>query len=181
MSVGMLMLRVVVGLLFMGHGAQKLFGWFGGGGREGTAGFLASLGYRSPRLMSLVGGITEGLGGLLIAFGLFTPVGSALIVGMMVSAILVVHLPNGVWNQNGGIELPLVNIMAATAIAFRPGRYSLDSAFGIGLNGRLFGVLALSVGLLGAVVVTVTMRRAPEAVTAEYPAAEKPEKPSRAA
>lgn len=178
MSIGMLMLRIVVGLLFMGHGAQKLFGWFGGGGQEGTAGYLSTLGYRRPRLMALVGGLTEALGGLLIALGLFTPVGSALIVGMMVSAILVVHLPNGVWNQNGGLELPLVNIMVATAIAFRPGRYSLDSAFGFGWNGRLFGVLALSVGLLAAVVVTVAMRRAPEAATAEYPAAEKP---SRAA
>jgi putative oxidoreductase len=154
----MLILRVVVGLLFIGHGTQKLFGWFGGGGLDGTSGFFGSLGYRSPRTMALVGGLTETVGGLLVLLGLFTPLGSALIVGMMVSAILSVHIDKGMWNSNGGIEFPLVMIASATAIAFGPGRYAIDRALDFGWNGKLSGVLALSVGLLAGVVVEVTMR-----------------------
>jgi len=77
-SVGMFILRVVVGLLFIGHATQKLFGWFGGEGPEGTSGFFGSLGYRSPRTMALVGGLTETVGGLLVLLGLLTPLGSAL-------------------------------------------------------------------------------------------------------
>jgi putative oxidoreductase len=175
-SVGMLILRVVVGLLFVGHGTQKLFGWFGGGGPEGTTGFLGSLGYRSPRTMALVGGLTETIGGLLVFLGLLTPLGSALIIGMMVSAILAVHFDKGLWNTNGGIELPLVLIASATAIAFGPGRYSIDRAVGFGFDGRLSGVLALSVGLLAAVAVEVTMRRAggPDATALEEPTEEQP-------
>ena len=158
MSVGMLILRVVVGLLFIGHGTQKLFGWFGGGGPEGTSGFFGSLGYRSPRTMALVGGLTETVGGALVLLGLLTPLGSALLIGMMVSAILSVHLDKGLWNSNGGFEFPLVMIAAATAIAFDPGRYAIDRALELGLDGKLFGVLALSVGLLAGVAVEVTMR-----------------------
>jgi putative oxidoreductase len=100
----MLLLRIVVGLLFVGHGTQKLFGWFGGHGREGTARFFGSLGYRPPETMAVVGGLVETTGGLLLLLGLFTPFGSALIVGMMVAAILSVHAPKGIWNENGGLE-----------------------------------------------------------------------------
>jgi putative oxidoreductase len=157
-SVGMLILRVVVGLLFIGHGTQKLFGWFGGGGPEGTSGFFGSLGYRSPRTLALVGGLTETVGGVLVLLGLLTPLGSALIIGMMVAAILAVHIDKGVWNSNGGIELPLVFIAAATAIAFSPGRYAIDRALDLGLDGKLSGVLALSVGLMAGVAVEVMMR-----------------------
>lgn len=158
MSVGMLILRVVVGLLFMGHGTQKLFGWFGGGGPEGTSGFFGALGYRSPRTMALVGGLTETVGGVLVLLGLFTPLGSALLIGMMVSAILSVHIDKGLWNSNGGIEFPLVLIAAATAIAFGPGRYAIDRALDLGWDGKLSGVLALSVGLFAGVAVEITMR-----------------------
>jgi putative oxidoreductase len=157
-SVGMLILRVVVGLLFIGHGTQKLFGWFGGGGPEGTSGFFGSIGYRSPRTMALVGGLTETVGGVLVLLGLLTPLGSALLIGMMVSAILSVHLDKGLWNTNGGIEFPLVLIASATAIAFSPGRYAVDRSLDLGLEGKLWGVLALAVGLLAGVVVEVTMR-----------------------
>ena len=173
MSVGMLILRVVVGLLFVGHGTQKLFGWFGGGGLDGTSGFFGSLGYRSPRTMGVVGGLAETVGGLLVFLGLLTPLGSALIVGMMVSAILSVHIDKGLWNSNGGIELPLVMIASATAIAFGPGRYAIDRALDLGWNGKLSGVLTLSVGLLAGVVVEVTMRSTtPPATAFEEPTEE---------
>src|SRR5687768_221977 len=98
--------------------------------------------------MALVGGLTESVGGVLVLLGLLTPLGSALIIGMMVAAILSVHIDKGVWNTNGGIELPLVFIASATAIAFSPGRYAIDRALDLGLGGKLSGVLALSVGLL---------------------------------
>ena len=177
MSVGLLILRVVVGLLFIGHGTQKLFGWFGGGGPEGTSGFFGSLGYRSSRTMALVGGLTETLGGLLVLLGLLTPLGSAMIVGMMVSAILAVHIDKGLWNSNGGIELPLVFIAAATAIAFGPGRYAIDRALGFGWEGKLSGVIALSVGLLAGVAVEVTMR----SIAAPATSADEPTEEHRAA
>jgi putative oxidoreductase len=172
-SVGILLLRIVVGLLFIGHGTQKLFGWFGGHGREGTARFFGSLGYRPPHVMALVGGLVETVGGTLLLLGLVTPVGAALIIGMMVSAILAVHISNGIWNENGGIELPLVYIFAGLAMAFSPGRYSLDRLIGIELNGRVAAVAALGVGIIVAVGLAVARefdRREP--ATEELPPAE---------
>jgi putative oxidoreductase len=151
MSVGILLLRIVVGLLFIGRGTQKLFGWFGGHGRSGTARFVGSVGYRPPETMALVGGLAETVGGTLLLLGLLTPIGAALIIGMMVSAILTVHISKGVWNENGGLELPLVYIFSALAIAFTPGRYSLDRVIGIELNGRVASVAALGVGIIVAV------------------------------
>ena len=161
MSVGMLILRIVVGLLFIGHGTQKLFGWFGGGGREGTTGMVGSLGYRSPEQMALVGGILEAAGGLLLLLGLLTPLGAAFIVAMMVSAILTVHAPNGIWNTNNGIELPLVYIAAAFAAAVAPGRYSLDRALGWGWNQKMVALIALLVGIVAGVVAAVAFRTPP--------------------
>jgi putative oxidoreductase len=152
------LIRIVVGLLFIGHGTQKLFGWFGGHGREGTAGFLASLGYPSPENAAVFGGVAEAGGGLLVLLGLLTPLGSALIILMMVSAMLAVHVRNGIWNTSGGIELPLVYLIVATAVAFGPGRYSLDRLFGLGWNHRLVAVIALLVGIVGGVVVTLLRR-----------------------
>jgi putative oxidoreductase len=176
-SAGLLILRVVVGLLFIGHGTQKLFGWFGGGGLEGTSGFFGSLGYRSSRTMALVGGLTETVGGVFVLLGLLTPLGSAMIVGMMVSAIVSVHIDKGLWNSNGGIEFPLVLIASATAIAFGPGRYAMDRALGFSWDGKLSGVLALSVGLLVGVVVDVMMR----STAAPTIAADEPTEEHRAA
>jgi putative oxidoreductase len=160
-SVGMLILRIVVGLLFIGHGTQKLFGWFGGGGREGTTGMVGSLGYRSPELIGLLGGLAEAIGGLLLLLGFLTPVGTALIVAMMISAILAVHAPNGVWNTNNGIELPVVYIAAAFAAAVAPGRYSLDRVIGWGWNQRFAAMIALTVGIVAGVVAAVAFRTPP--------------------
>jgi len=175
MSVGILLLRIVVGLLLVGHGTQKLFGWFGGHGRAGTARFVGSLGYRPPETMAIVGGLTETVGGTLLLLGLLTPLGAALIIGMMVSAILAVHVSRGIWNENGGLELPLVYMFAALAIAFTPGRFSLDSALGIDWNGRVAAVAALGVGIIVAVGLAVARefeRREPATTTEELPPAE---------
>jgi putative oxidoreductase len=162
MSIGMLLIRLVVGLLFIGHGTQKLFGWFGGHGREGTAGMMSSLGYPAPGAAAVFGGVAETVGGLLLALGLLTPLAAALIVMMMVSAILAVHARNGVWNSSGGFELPLVYLVIAAAVAFGAGRFSLDHVIGWGWDHRLVASIALIVGILGGVAVSLMRRPAGE-------------------
>jgi putative oxidoreductase len=148
MSIGLLILRIVVGLLFVGHGTQKLFGWFGGGGPAGTEGMMGSLGFRPPRPVAYVGGLAETIGGLLLAFGLLTPLGTVLIVAMMTSATLSVHLDKGLWNQHGGYELPLVYATAATVCAFGPGRYSIDALLDLGYDHRAAAIVAVTVGVV---------------------------------
>jgi len=147
-NIGLLILRVVVGALFVGHGTQKLFGWFGGHGLEGTGGFFGQLGYRPGRAMAGMAGVAEAGGGLLLMLGLLTPLGAAAIIGMMLNATLSVHLPKGVWNSNGGFELPLTNAAAAACLAFTgPGRYSIDDAAGWQLWGVAWGLIGVAVGL----------------------------------
>jgi len=128
-DVGLLILRIVLGIVFMGHGAQKLFGMFGGPGIAGTTGFFASLGVPMPGVMAWVVGLFEFLGGLYVLIGFLTPVGGIMISCVMIFAIFLVHLPKGFWNGNGGMEFPLVNIAAALALTFAgPGRYSVEGA-----------------------------------------------------
>src|SRR3954454_16877023 len=124
MSYGILLLRVVVGLTLAGHGAQKLFGWFGGHGPRGTAAFFGgTLGFRSPLLMALLAGTSE-LGGLLFAVGFLTPLASLGIVSTMLVAIATVHWKNGFWAASGGYEFNLVLLTVATAVAATgPGRF----------------------------------------------------------
>jgi putative oxidoreductase len=140
-------LRIVVGGLFVGHGLQKLFGWFDGPGIDGTAGMLHSLGYRPSRQHALLAGMTEAGGGLLLFFGLFTPLAAAAIVGVMLNATLSVHRPNGLWVQNNGYEYPLVLGATAFAIALGGGgKYSVDNAIGLHTGGW-WGLLSLLFGL----------------------------------
>ncbi len=111
MSLGILIIRIVVGLLFVGHGTQKLFGWFGGNGRDATASFYENnLGLSPGWLMALAAGTAEAGGGILIALGLLTPLGAAAITAVMVMAIATVHFKNGIWSTNGGYEYNLVLI-----------------------------------------------------------------------
>ena len=159
MSIGLLILRIVVGLLFVGHGTQKLFGWFGGGGPAGTEGMMGSLGFRPSRPVAYLGGLVETLGGVLLALGLLTPLGTVLIVAMMTSATLSVHIDKGVWNQNGGYELPLVYATAATAIAFGPGRYSIDALLDLGDDHRVAAIVAAALGIVIGVVANATRGR----------------------
>src|SRR4051794_35084680 len=143
----MLILRLVVGGLFVGHGLQKLFGWFDGPGIEGTAGMLDSLGYRPGRNHAVLAGLTETGGGALLVLGLFTPLAAAAVVGMMLNATLAVHRPNGLWVQNNGYEYPLVLGTAAFAIALAGGgAYSFDNGIGLHTSGW-WGVVSLLLGL----------------------------------
>src|SRR6476660_4951695 len=97
MDLGLLIIRLVIGLLFIGHGAQKLFGWFGGYGLKGTGGWMESIGIKPGVPMAFLAGMTELLGGLLFAAGLLTPLAGIMIAGTMVMAISKVHGANGLW------------------------------------------------------------------------------------
>src|SRR5512138_2995266 len=103
MSFALLVLRVVVGVLFAGHGAQKLFGAFGGHGIDGTAGFFEALGMRPGRRNAIAAGAELG-SGVLLALGLLTPLAAVLLISVMVVAIATVHAPKGPWVTEGGYE-----------------------------------------------------------------------------
>ena len=126
MNVGLLIIRLVVGLLFIGHGAQKWFGWFGGYGLKGTAGYLESIGAKPGVLMAFLAGGAEILGGLLFASGVFTWAGALLIALTMLVAIFKVHGANGLWVTNNGYEYPLVLLAVVIGVALiGPGAYVL--------------------------------------------------------
>jgi len=149
MDIGLLVLRLAVGLTMAAHGGQKLFGWFGGYGLNGTGGFLESLGFRPGRVHAALAGTAEFGGGLLIALGLLTPVGAALIIAVMVVAIGSVHLPKGFFVSDGGFEYNLMIVASSIALAFAgPGAYSLDAVEGLNLAGWLPGVVTLVAGLV---------------------------------
>jgi putative oxidoreductase len=148
----LLILRIVVGLLFIGHGSQKLFGWFGGHGPEGTGQFLDSLGYRPGRGMAIAAGGAEFFGGLFLALGFLTPLASAMIIGVMLNAILSVHWSKGIWNSNGGLEFPLVMAAVAAAVSIAgPGRFSLDRALGIPVGRPVWQVGGILLGVVSGV------------------------------
>jgi putative oxidoreductase len=152
MDLALLVLRLVVGLLFVGHGAQKLFGAFGGGGLEGTAGMFDNISLRPGWLHARAAGTAEFLGGVLIALGLFTPFAAAALIAVMTAAIITVHARNGIWNTNQGYEFNLVLIAAVFALAgIGAGSWSLDNAFSFDLHGVIWALGALAAGIIGGV------------------------------
>ena len=127
-NIGLLIIRLVVGLLFVGHGAQKLFGWFGGYGIKGTGGWFESIGVKPGVTMALLAGLTELIGGLLFALGLLTPLAGIMIAGTMVMAIAKVHGPNGLWATENGYEYNLILIAVTIGVALTgAGQYALDA------------------------------------------------------
>lgn len=164
MDVGLLLLRVVVGALFIGHGSQKLFGKFGGSGPEGTAGMMSHLGYRNARGMAGLTGVTETVSGVLLVLGFLTPFAAAGIIGVILNAIVSVHAPKGMWNQNGGMEYPIVMSTVAAALAFAgPGAYAIDTAFDLELAGAAWGLSAILLGVITGSIVAMSRRPAPAA------------------
>ena len=164
MSYGILYLRLVVGLTIAAHGAQKLPGWFGGGGQKGTAGFLASLGFRSAGLMALLAALGE-LSGLLLAAGLVTPLAALGLITVMATAIITVHWKNGFFSGNGGFEYNLVLLSAGAAIAaIGPGRFSVDRLIGWddAISGVWWGVGVLVVGAVVGALNVAVFRRTPQ-------------------
>jgi len=161
-DIGLLILRLVVGLIMAGHGAQKLFGWFGGPSLQGTTGWLRSLGLRPALFWALMAGLSEFGGGLLLALGFLSPLGSLGLIGAMLMAIILVHWGKGLWNANGGSETPLTNLAAALALAFTgPGAYALDTVLGIKLPEPITLLVGLVVVVLAVAVALLSQARQP--------------------
>ena len=163
MDIGLLLLRLTVGLTLAAHGTQKLFGWFGGPGLDATGQFFTMLGFAPGRRHALMAGLAETGGGLLLALGLLTPVGAALVLGVMLVAAVTVHIEKGFFAQNGWYEFTLVLGAGALSVAFMgPGLLSLDALLGYSMSGILWGVGAFFVGLLGGAIQLVLRRPAPQ-------------------
>ena len=162
MELGLFLLRITVGLTLAAHGAQKLLGWFGGYGIAGTAGWLESVGFRPGRVHAILAGVTEIGGGLLLAIGLATPLGAAIVASVMIVAAVSAHLPRGFFAQNGGFEYTLVLGVAGLTPAFTgPGRASLDAVLGWELGNAAWGAAALALAVVGAAGQLVQRRTAP--------------------
>jgi putative oxidoreductase len=128
LNIGLLIIRLVIGLLFVGHGAQKLFGWFGGHGLKGTGGWFESIGMKPGVTVALFAGLAELIGGIFFTLGLLTPLAGIMIAVTMLMAIIKVHGPNGLWATANGYEYNLTLMSVAIGIALiGPGKYALDA------------------------------------------------------
>ncbi|HEX7807654.1 MAG TPA: DoxX family protein [Thermoanaerobaculia bacterium] len=165
MDLGFLIARIVFGVLMAAHGAQKMFGWFGGYGLTGTVGFFEGLGFKPGRLFAAAAAGGEIVSGLLIAFGLFGPIGPALVLSIMIVAAVTVHW-HGVFAMSNGVEVPLLYATAAVALALTGfGRFSLDALLGI-TNLWTPAIVAgtLAAGVAGGII-NLSLRRRPVTVS----------------
>jgi putative oxidoreductase len=150
LGLGLLVLRVVVGLTLAGHGAQKLFGWWGGPGLKAWTEGVAKMRIRPAVPFAWLAALAELGGGLLLAVGFLSPLGSLAIIGTMLVAIATVHWPNGFWNAKRGYEFNLTIVAAAVAIGLAgPGTYSIDQAIGLQLPEPVTFLLGVVVVVLG--------------------------------
>jgi putative oxidoreductase len=167
MDAGLLIARLVFGLLMAAHGTQKLFGWFGGYGLAGTGGFLEALGFRPGRFFAGIAAVSEVVGGLLLVAGFLGPIGPALVLAVMVVAAVTVHAQHGLFATTNGIEVPLLYATAVVTLGLTgPGSYSLDS--GLGLESVWTSAVVWSVLAAGAVggILNLGLRRTPPQVPA---------------
>jgi putative oxidoreductase len=161
MSITRTILRVTIGGLFIGHGTQKLFGWFGGKGLDATADGFEHLGLRPGRPNAIAAGVTETGGGALLVLGGATPFAAAGLIGTMITAIKRVHRTNGPWASDGGFEYHLVMIGALlTLVEGGPGPLSIDRASGNERRGVAWAAWSLVAGVAGAAAVDSLARRA---------------------
>jgi putative oxidoreductase len=159
LSIGLLVLRVVVGLTVAGHGAQKLFGWFEGPGIAGFSGALASLGIKPERPWAILAGLAEFAGGVLVATGFLTPIGALTVCGSMITAILFVHWSKGFWATKGGFEFPLTIMAVMVALSITgPGAFSLDQALRVALPEPATWLVMAVLVVLGVVAALVLVR-----------------------
>jgi putative oxidoreductase len=162
MDYGLFVLRLTVGLTLAAHGAQKLFGWFGGPGLDATGQGLASLGFHPGRRHALMAGLVEAAGGSLLALGLFTPVAAAIVCSVMLVAAVSAHVKQGFFISRGGFEYTLVLGVAGLTLAFTgPGTLSVDNWLGQSVGGAFWGIAALLTGLGAGAVQLVQRRQAP--------------------
>ncbi|MEV8021174.1 DoxX family protein [Streptomyces sp. NPDC086554] len=157
-DLGLLLLRVGTGGVLAAHGAQKLFGWFGGHGIEGTGAFMESIGYKPGKANAMVAGLAEAGGGVFLALGLATPAAGSAAAGAMAGATAV-HAPNGFFSMGGGYEYPAYLGLVSAALAVTgPGAYSVDDALGHSFN-RAWMVPAALAGTAVGVLVSVGSRQ----------------------
>ena len=162
MAIGLLLLRLTVGLTLAAHGTRKLFGWFGGPGLDGAGQGLAALGFHPGRRHALMAGLVETGGGLLLALGLLTPAAAAILFSVMLVAAMSAHVRQGFFVASGGYEYTLVLGVAGLAMTFTgPGALSLDALLGWDLSGASWGAAALLVGTAGAIVQLAQRRPSP--------------------
>jgi putative oxidoreductase len=167
MKYARLLARLFIGGMFVGHGTQKLLGWFGGPGLEGTTGMMGKLGLAPARANAVAAASSETFGGAAIALGAFTPAAAASLIATMVTAIRTVHLKNGFWSTGGGYEYNLTIIAALLLIVDGgPGALSVDGLLGREETGSGVALAALAAGVLGSTV-TLAAAKAAHAKTAE--------------
>lgn len=158
---GILIVRVLFGVAMAAHGAQKVFGWFGGHGLKGTGGFFEAMGFRPGVLFAAAAGMSELGGGTLLALGFFTPFGAAAVLAAMIVAIVSVHLKNGFFAMSNGAELPFLYAAAALGLGFSgPGAFSLDALLGLTFladSTLVAGILILAV--IGAAVTLASRKQ----------------------
>lgn len=165
MEIGLLIIRLALGLTLFGHGAQKLLGWFGGGGLKATGGFFEQMGFRPGRLYAGMAGLGEVTAGLMLAAGLLTPLASTILIAVMLVATVTLHLGKGFFLSTGGYEYTLmIGLMALGLAATGPGSLSLDAALGLNLSGAPWAGFALVAGLIGGAV-PLMLRPQPEPVS----------------
>jgi putative oxidoreductase len=165
-SIGLLAVRIVVGLIMAAHGASKLWGWFGGHGLRGTGQFFEQMGFRPGVAFAAAASVSEIASGLLVAVGLLGPIGPALMISVMVVAAITVHLGQGLLAPKG-LEMPLLYGAAAFGLALTGfGEYSLDALLGVaGRWSTGFTWIVLVLGVAGAFV-NLALRRRPATVSA---------------
>lgn len=177
-TTGLLVLRVVLGLVLAAHGAQKLFGWFGGLGLADFGVMLERLGVRPGWSWAIVSGVVEFVGGLFVVIGFLTPIAALFLAGNLLVAILTVHLVHGFWNQDGGFEFPVSLLGALVALSLiGPGAASVDAVMHLSLPepaSWLVNVIVVLLGVIGAAAVPRL-----QAASATVQQGERPQAPHR--